>query len=235
MIKRFVILAVTFSILGCHGIDDRIEERPHGKYGSYYRGADRFLYMPSSPDEYFVVFESRMSQDVLNALKDKGFEITKEPVYGSYEHLFQDGYEVPPALTAIGAAEVCGKAHIGEIPGLIYSCNLYYYYQWRLGYSMTFKVMYDPDNEDDQISLIKKYSEMHGLIPMGKGDTIYPSLFRLLCTNKSAGNVLEMSNWFIEEGGFIHCEPDFMDDDINDNWYDSFLTGFPDFRYYPGI
>ena len=210
--RKLSILISAILLTACMA-DDPVQERPFGEYGTYYRGTGVFNYMPSAPDYHYVVFRSDMSEDVLSGLEAKGFEITEGPDYGSYASYFQDGYEIPDALTAMGAVVVHGEGSFKSVPGLIYSSNLYYFIDHKRGRSMTFKVVYDENDEANQIRLLNEYARKHNLIPMGKSDNDYYSIFRLLCTNDSAGNVLEMSNWFAEEGGFIHCEPDFMYDD----------------------
>ena len=231
--RKLSILISAILLTACMA-DDPVQERPYGEYGTYYRGAGGgvFYYMPSVPDYHYVVFRSDLSEDVLSGLEAKGFEITEGPDYGSYASYFQDGYEIPDALTAMGAVVVHGEGSFKSVPGLIYSSNLYYFDLNKIGRSMTFKVVYDENDEANQIRLLNEYARKHNLIPMGKSEEYRLPAFCLLCTDKSAGNVLEMSNWFAEEGGFIHCEPDFMYERADSEWYDSILFLFPDYSFY---
>lgn len=232
--KRLLILLTTSVLAGLFCSCEPAEVGTHGEYGTYYRGYDRFRYMPSVPTEYYLVFDSKMKQEILTELDKREFEVMEGPVYGSYEEIFSKGYTVPSEFKSLGAVTIKGKHSTSKLPGVIYINNLYYYFDDKIGRSMTFKVLYDIKDEENQIRQIEQYAQIHNLVPLGRGDTELPS-FRLACTTKSAGNVLEMSNWFVEEGGFIHCEPDFMYESADFEWYDSILFLFPEYCCCSGL
>ena len=232
--RRLLIFLATCVLAGSVVSCETAVEGLHSEYGTYYRGHDRFRYMPAVPTEYYIVFDGNMTREILAELDKREFEVMEGPVYGSYEDVFSNEYTVPSTFKSLAAVTIKGKGNTNKLPGVIYRNNLYYYFDNKIGRSMTFKVLYDIEDEDNQIRKIEQYAQMHNLIPLGKGDTDLPS-FRLACTTKSSGNVLEMSNWFVEEGDFIHCEPDFMYEGADFEWYDSILFLFPEYCCCPGL
>ena len=67
------------------------------------------------------------------------------------------------------------------------------------------------EDKDGQIERLRTLAIQHGYLLIGEMSRDY---FKLACTNRTAGNNVEMSNWFIEVAGFDTAQPILSQPDI---------------------
>lgn len=185
-----------------------------GNEGSKYVFHDDFYYDPTKEDgkcdlekthdEYFVSIDAEKEEMVLAELADEGFQIIYGPITKSFQSY---DYEIPDFCKNNKILCVKGSGDITSIQNLVFYNNLYNdeYGLSQVGKSNAFHVRCSKN----RIDLVLQYAEQHKVYPV----TYVPEyeMFYLLCTSDSAGNPVEMSNWFIEEAGFEYAMPNYVE------------------------
>lgn len=171
--------------------------------------------MTNITDEYYIIVKTDGIEEVLNFLNNNGFLIKVHPSEINFDSSpydddsFVNAYETPIILSNCSALVVKGKGNILKTPQLIYSNNLYYNDTNKriTGLSNTFYIHYDKKDEIKQIEKILKHADILQFAPLYNG--LKSSYIYCACTNASAGNPVELSNWFVEELGFPAAYPSF--------------------------
>ena len=74
------------------------------------------------------------------------------------------------------------------------------------GKSNSFLVKLSQYPKEEQLDVLNEYASQHNLKIV---EELNRDWYRLACSNKSSGNIVEMVNWFIEVAGFQFAEPEF--------------------------
>lgn len=199
--KNVLVLAAILLAIGCSNPESEVF---HDDY--YYSDRDvKFQLQPSS-DEYYLVVKTAMVESAVAELQSKGFEITEGPAGCEFYH---ELFAVPEELTGCYSICVKGACALERVNvDFIYSNCLYYGENGILcGKSNQFYVRYDPSDEAGQLKRIETYANQHHVHPLAVFSDL--AVIILACTDDSAGNPVEMANWFVETAGFPMAQPEY--------------------------
>lgn len=188
------------------GIPDS-ESQPDSVYvlhdNYYYMPYPEKVYLTSCDDEYVIAFCISDKDEVLDYVLTHGYVILQGP----FE--FHPGYmneNFPEEWSSHVLLWIKGDGNVNEIPGIMYSTKLYIYkdqYEIEKRLYVTTRLFVKWENEE-MLKLALKYAEELNLIL----EIISPNAqVAFMCTDKSAGNPVEISNWFCEVGGFPNARP----------------------------
>lgn len=211
--NRPVFLFMLLSIVGsCGKAND--EKEPQDNYIMhddffYYRFSDDGKsYLTPCNDEFYLIIKTENLDAALDELHDREFQITTDPRRLVYHY----ADEFSPVQDLCDCSYLCvkGSGDIDDLDGVVYSHHLYYGKNNVLvGKSNLFSVEYDSQNPESQIELSLQYAKKHNIAPID----IYRDLcwITFACTNASSGNPVELSNWFVEVGGFPSAAPEYSE------------------------
>lgn len=213
MTRLLFFLTVFLALCGCRKADAQQHNQETDPFTDYVFHDD-FFYEPYFEDgkfylipylnESYIRFETNHQTEVLNELLKRGFQLITEPVCENY--IYNDALNIPENVKYGSVVSVKGYGNISDIPHVIYSHHLYHTESGEIfGRSNMFWVYYDIDNADSQIKSIMQYAEKHNIYPVNNHETFGNIL--IACTNMSSGNPVELSNWFVEVGGFAYAIP----------------------------
>ena len=188
---------------------DRIPDNQEDGYvfhDDFYYIDDGKLYLEPIEDEYFVIVKEDNQEQVVDQLLNSGFSLIGKTYAWNISH---DGsYGSLDEIKGCVTFNVKGNQEISSISDIVYSNNLYLTPTGeRVGGSVesnTFLVKLSKSEKDKQIDSLKKYASQHCFLIMGEMSRDY---FKLACTDKTSGNSVEMSNWFVEVAGFDIAQP----------------------------
>lgn len=209
--KKILYIAALFAAFACTPAeqgDSNLDNQ-----GDYYVFHDDFYYIDEGKfnlepitGEYFVIVKKDNQEQVVDQLINNGFRLIDKPYvwnisnkgsYGSLEEIMNCVFFT-----------VKGDREITSISDIVYSNNLYLTSTGeRVGGSVesnTFMIKLSEEEKDIQLETLKKYAVQHSFLIMGEMSRGY---FKMACTNKTSGNSVEMSNWFVEEAGFDMAQP----------------------------
>lgn len=191
------------------------EENMEGKYVFH----DDFYYTPGKgdgmcnlekiQDEYFIFIDAKNLETVFTELADNDFKVIDGPKTHSF---LSCDYDLPSFCKDNRVLCVKGSGNLESISDIVFHNNLYRDENGfsQIGKSNTFYVRCS-GNAIDQVV---RYAEQLDVFPVN-----YVSEYDrmcLLCTDESAGNPVEMSNWFVEEAGFEYAQPNYIE--ISSPW-----------------
>ena len=163
------------------------------------------IYLTPCSDEYFIRFETEHKEEVMLNLRQR-FQILTGPYEDEY--MFVD-FEIPDDIKNSSYVIVKGMGNITTVPHLIYYNHLYFNGSGRsVGKSNSLKVLYEFKQADELLKTILQHAEELKTHPI-KENIIHGTRFgtivelTIACTNNSAGNPVEIANWFVEEAGFL--------------------------------
>ena len=211
--KRLILYLFLLPIIGCEHHDPQDNYVMHDDFYYYSLNEDtNKYYLTPCQDEYYLILKTAHLNTTLEELSKKGFQITKEPSALIYDFGEED--------TSIDKLKDCSSLCIkgtGDITGIanvIYAHHLYYdEHNSIIGRSNLFSVKFDSGNQESQVQLLLQYAKQHNIIPIN----IYYDLswITFACTNNSSGNPVELSNWYVEIGGFLSACPEFAENYID--------------------
>jgi hypothetical protein len=216
--NRFILFAAMLLMaIGCRRADPeiKVEVESEDKVDvemevETYVFHDDFCYMDQQklklekcPEDFYVVIRKDSLDAAKKYLDENGFTVVKElPRY------YDDPVEGPSEYMAL---TVNGKNDVSSIPGSVYTNNLYLLPSSAkpgemYGKSNSFFVKLSQYPKEEQLDVLNEYASQHNLKIVGE---LNRDWYRLACSNKSSGNIVEMVNWFIEVAGFQFAEPEF--------------------------
>lgn len=216
--NRFILFAAAVVIaFGCDRANSEVpvEKGPEEEVGigeETYVFHDEFYYVASNNtlniekclEDYFLIVRSSDLDDAIEYLEANGFNIVKGP-YRWYDDPAEE-------LTDCMALTVNGKNDISQVPGVVYSNCLYSVpvnvspYSQMKGETNTILIKLSQYPKDEQLEVLEGYASQHHLHIVKELKYDY---YRLACTNKSSGNIVEIANWFVEVAGFEVAYPEF--------------------------
>jgi hypothetical protein len=218
MNRIFLLAAALFMAFSCHSVDPeiKVEVEPEEEVGveikvDTYVFHDDFLHISGGrrielekcSEDFYVVIRKDSLDAAKKYLDENGFTVVKElPRY------YDDPVEGPSEYMAL---TVNGKNDVSSIPGSVYTNNLYLLPSpakpgEMYGKSNSFFVKLSQYPKEEQLDVLNEYASQHNLKIV---EELNRDWYRLACSNKSSGNIVEMVNWFIEVAGFQFAEPEF--------------------------
>lgn len=161
------------------------------------------FFLESLSERYYIIYKSAHSATVLGQLKEKGFVVTKTRPYTLY---LPNGTSMPEILKDCQTAFISGAGDPEEIDHLVYINHLYLFENTEVGESNCLYVGFDEQNEEEQLRLLHEYASKLKVQVFCRGT--YAPVYTLFCTRESAGNHVEIANWFAEIGNFRYGEPE---------------------------
>ena len=214
MNRLLICLAMSMMLFAC----EKPKPVEYNFNDGYYLYKGQKIYLTPIEDEYTIVFKSEDKSEVLNYLENNGWEILFD---GPYESSGQnwDDFQVPDYLRYSVTAHIKGQGNIDMIPLVYFSHNAY---MSETGVQMfptdrIYVKYYDEGVYGDRLIEAQEYAKQLNIVPVSVLDLGSSKYVTFVCTNDSAGNPLELANWFCEEKGFTTAEPEFWQDP-NDFW-----------------
>lgn len=208
--QKLLLFILLFLAAGCEHADQKDKYIMHDDF--YYIEDGRF-YLEEIANEYFVIVKQDRQEYVIDQLLQKGFKLIGQPYAWNVPNMANHG-----SLDEISDCVVFtikGDQNIASITDIVYSNNLYLTSAGdKVGSSIesnTFMVKLSKEDKDGQIERLRTLAIQHGYLLIGEMSRDY---FKLACTNRTAGNNVEMSNWFIEVAGFDTAQPILSQPDI---------------------
>ncbi|MBQ8421400.1 MAG: DUF4377 domain-containing protein [Bacteroidales bacterium] len=188
------------------------------KLGEGYVMSDEYIhYAPTSyreefrtsitkkQNEYYLIIKKSEKTNALAFLADNGYTIMEnsEDKTGTFLILpgkLQDTFQIT----------VKGSGDINQTPGVIYAAPLYHDDQnfkvqsFGRGnmVSVGFPYQWDQDKQMRHITYIERYAEQLNIYLVDKILSEYGNALIFGVTNESAGNAIEVYNWFSEAAGY---------------------------------
>lgn len=203
-------------VVGCAPVtpDDPIVEQPEPDIpvipdlepqpDSVYVLHDNYCYYPEKVyltpcfDEHVIAFSISDNDEVLDYVLTHGYAILQGP-FEFYPGYMQENF--PEEWSSHKLLWIKGDGDVNDIPKIMYSTKLYMYkdqYEIEKRLYVTTRLFVKWENEE-MLKLALRYAEELDLIL----EIISPSgQIAFMCTDESAGNPVEISNWFCEVGGF---------------------------------
>ena len=217
--NRFILFAAMLLVaIGCHRADpevkvevvDPIEEvkEDNGEeayvfHDDFYHISGGRIVLEKCPEDFYVLIRKDSLDAAKRYLAENQINIVEE--FLSY---YYDPIEGPSDYMAL---TVKGKNNLSSIPGLVYVNNLYLMPESSkpnklYGTSNSFLVKLSQYPKEEQLDVLNEYARQHNLKIV---EALKRDWYRLACSNKSSGNIVEMVNWFVEVAGFQFAEPVF--------------------------
>jgi hypothetical protein len=187
------------------------EYEEHEFHDGYYLYQGEKIHLTPIEDEYTIVFRTEDINEVLTFLEKNSWEIL---LSGPAEHpwqLWNGNFEgVYDFLKYSMVAQIKGSGDIDKIPHVYFSHNGYVSQNGIHLYpsNKVYVKYYDKESYGDRLTEALEYARKLQITPVYITDYEDSKYVTFLCTNNSAGNPLELANWFCEEKGFVTAEPD---------------------------
>ena len=216
--NRFILFAAMLLMaIGCHRADPEIkvevdpdeevkvdnEEEAYIFHDDFYYTSSGRIELEKCPEDFYVVIRKDSLDAAKKYLAENEFNIVEE-----LPKWYDSSVEGPSDYMAL---TVNGKNDVSSIPGSVYFNNLYLIPDGpkpdRLrGMSNTILIKLSQYPKEEQLDVLNEYASQHNLKIV---EELNRDWYRLACSNKSSGNIVEMVNWFIEVAGFQFAEPEF--------------------------
>lgn len=165
-----------------------------------------------SEGEYYLAVLKSEKDKALSFLADNGFTINENSTEGTGEF-----YALRGKLKDCFQITVKGRGNIADVPGALYTAPLYNNDEWfkvdTFGrgnvISLGFSFRWDDEKIMRHIPYIEKYAEMLNIYLISKDLSEYGNHLSFGVTDESAGNAVEIHNWFTEVAGYTICDLDF--------------------------
>ena len=211
--KRLILYISLLLFSGCEHTEFKTDYVMHDDFFYYsLNNCVNKYYLTPCQDEYYLIVKTEHLEVALDELLNRGFQITNGPTsliyHFSEEDISTDKLEDCSSLCIKGNDDITG------IVNVIYVHHLYYdEHNSIIGRSNLFSVKFDSGNQESQVQLLLQYAKQHNIIPIN----IYYDLswITFACTNNSSGNPVELSNWYVEIGGFLSACPEFAENYID--------------------
>lgn len=213
--KKLFLFTLLFLAVGCELDAPKDNYIMHDDFYYYFSGNEEIrYYLSPCLDEYYLILKTNNVESTLDELHNKGFQITEGPSPLTYDFDFTEDEMLIDQFNGCSSLCIRGNGDIAGISHIIYSHHLYQDENNSIvGRSNLFSVKFDSGNQEPQIQLLIQYANQHNIIPI----KIYYDLswITFACTNHSTGNPVELSNWYIEVGGFLSAHPEFSENYID--------------------
>jgi hypothetical protein len=170
------------------------------------KGSYRELELSIIEDEHFIIIKEAEKGNAVDYLAEKGFSVMENSTDDPSKFLSHNGVKDCIQMT------VKGTGNLDELPGSVYVAPLYYYVfsepQSIIGRTNLLTVWFECQGNEDffkrNIAWIQAYGEILGLITISTKeyfdhtDQSCWGYVSFAVTNQSAGNVVEIHNWFQE-------------------------------------
>lgn len=165
-----------------------------------------------SEGEYYLAVLKSEKDKALSFLADNGFTINENSAEGTGKF-----YALRGKLKDCFQITVKGSGNIADVPGALYTSPLYNNAEWfkkkTFGrgnmISLGFSFRWDDEKIMRHIPYIEKYAEMLNIYLISKDLSEYGNHLSFGVTDESAGNAVEIHNWFTEVAGYPICDLDF--------------------------
>ena len=205
--NRLLFYLLLLSVVGCAQVqpDNPDKEQPgpvtdeYLLHDSYFYDDSNKVFLTPCEDEYIIAFNVADKAEVYEYIKTEGFvELQGHMTFGTA------GEERAYPWNEYILAWLKGDGDVSSIPKVIYTGILYKYRtepEKRFYASHRLCVKW---SSEDMLKSALKYAEDLNLLVDGIDavDYVY-----FICTDESAGNSIEMANWFCEVGGFPDSSP----------------------------
>lgn len=205
--KKFlyiIILVVATILSGCEK-GDTLPPIPNGN--SYIIGDNE--YELEVIDRYYVIYKAADEERIMDAINDGGFVVSKQS--REYKLDITEPYVMPALLADCRCAEIDGVENPYELVDWIYITRKF---KGNFGASNLVRVYAGVNDKGRDRSLVERYAS-HVKVHVIEEQNITLAqpyiIYTLACTSRSAGNFIQISNWFNQLGDFHHAEPDFND------------------------
>lgn len=181
-------------------------------YGATSSHAESRETITKSEGEFYLAILKSKKTEALDFLTGNGFTIKENSDEGTGKF-----YGLRGKLKDCFQITVKGCGNIGDVPGALYTSPLYNNNEWfkkntfGRGNMMTLGFSYTWDDEKilRHIPYIEKYAEMLNIYLISKDLSKYGKSLTFGVTDESAGNAIEIHNWFTEVAGYPICDLDF--------------------------
>lgn len=162
--------------------------------------------------EYYLAVRKTDKEEALAYLDRNGFTIMENSEEGTGTF-----YALRGKLKDCFQITVKGSGNIDEVPGVLYTSPLYNNDEWfkedTFGRGnmilISFTSRWDNEKQIRHIPYIEKYAEMLDIYLISKNLSQYGNYLTFGVTNESAGNAVEIHNWFSEVAGYSICDLNF--------------------------
>lgn len=212
MKRLFICLVLPFLLSSCEQAKPDVQEEYNFNDG-YYLYQGKKIYLTPVEDEYTIVFKAEDQNEVLDYLEKNGWEILFDGPYGTPDQTHYD-FDVPDYVKSSVSAQIKGSGNVGMIPHVYFFINAHMLQDGiqpvYLSNSISVKY-HDEESYGDRLSEALEYAQQLKIVPVRISDLVSSKYVKFICTNESAGNPLELANWFCEEKGFTSAEPGFVE------------------------
>lgn len=216
--NRFILFAAALVMaFSCHSVDPeiKVEVEPEDKvevemeaetyvfHDDFYHISGGRIELQKCPEDYYVVIRKDSLDAAKKYLAENEFNIVEE-----LPKWYDSSVEEPSDYMAL---TVNGKNDISSVPGSLYINNLYLMPDSvkpnkLYGRSNSFLVKLSQYPKEEQLDVLNEYASQHNLKIV---EELRRDWYRIACTDKSSGNIVEMVNWFHEIAHFQFAEPEF--------------------------
>ena len=187
--------------------DDYIHYGPTSNDGEEHRET-----ITKAEGEYYIAILKSKKTEALAFLADNGFTIMENSDEGTGEF-----YALRGKLKDCFQITVKGNSSVADVPGALYTSPLYNNDEWfkvdTFGRGnmilLGFSYRWDDEKIMRHIPYIEKYTEILNIYLIRKDLSEYGNYLLFGVTEESAGNAVEIHNWFSEVAGYHICDLDF--------------------------
>lgn len=187
--------------------DDYIHYGPTSNNGEEHRET-----ITKAEGEYYIAILKSMKTEALAFLADNGFTIMENSDEETGEF-----YALRGKLKDCFQITVKGNSSVADVPGALYTSPLYNNDEWfkvdTFGRGnmilLGFSYRWDDEKIMRHIPYIEKYAEILNIYLIRKDLSEYGNYLLFGVTEESAGNAVEIHNWFSEVAGYHICDLDF--------------------------
>ena len=205
--KHSVILTLAALLLcGC-AKDDNEAYVFHNDF-FYYHGEK----IPIRPieDRYYVIIKAADSARILSEFELNGIVMDMDSyrVIGLNNH---PRFDVPDELMDCHELVVTSSKDPAEVvSGIINSNHLYLveHYTYEYNKSFILGVGIAKENATEALASLKRYASQLGVYILKCTDSYGDLALNLACTNRSAGDNVQVANWLYETGEFMFASPE---------------------------
>ena len=192
---------------------------------NYYWYKGQKVILQEDPTKQYVLMEASLSKSNLqNQMRTQGVNLERygqTSIYGSLTP-YNDKATAEKMWGVVEASSALAANTALSGVDVLYQAP---YFKTQEGVSAGLShLFYVKLKQADDVSLLEKLAETHGLEILGK-NKFMPLWYTLACDKNATGNALAMANLFYETGEFAASEPDLMVDDrpecTNDPYIDS--------------
>ena len=219
--KNSVILTLAALMLcGCAKDDDGCNENDYyypprdyshlgdmSRYDGYYWNEGKKPIVPI-PNRYQVIFKSKCSRRILSEFEKHGITVDEGSCVDYELHLLP-GFEIPDELKDCKWATITSESDPASVvKGLINSQHLYLIPPATKEYGAS-NIVYAYLEPESETESVENYAEVLGVLILEYDYFVKDYIaVTIACTNRSAGNHVQVANWLYETGEFLYAYPE---------------------------